>query len=442
MPPQQDKHTQTSGTFKQVIEQLAQARWFSGKSRSIRDARVVDRASWVGDTGLCLIEVNYADGPSEIYVVADRFEEPAVARALLSQFTGPAVPTEAGGTVVFRPTHVFASIPTEQTEPIAVLRGEQSNTSIRFGDALILKLFRRFQLGPNPDVEVGWFLTEHSHFRGTPALVGSVEYTSSDHQTASLALLQRFEPNRGDAWMTMLNRVHAVLDGGDDGESLAAITRLAETTADLHLALASGEGDFSAERIISADADIWERAIRDEVQIAAEGLARRGIQIDAAALLRRAVGIRGLIGATKARHHGDYHLGQVLEREDGSFAIIDFEGEPSKPLAQRREKRSPLRDVAGMLRSFDYARHAALRAAHTVDELRVGRAATWYERARTQFVGRYLSTVERANPHLLPSDIAAPLAALELEKAAYEVLYELNNRPDWLPIPLAALEAA
>ena len=127
----------------------------------------------------------------------------------------------------------------------------------------------------------------------------------------------------------------------------------------------------------------------------------------------------------------------MLEREDGSFVIIDFEGEPSKPLAQRREKRSPLRDVAGMLRSFDYARNAALRAGDAIDPARIRRAQAWYASVREAFLGTYLEAVRREAPTLLPADALAPLVALELEKAAYEVLYELNNRPDWLPIPLA-----
>jgi trehalose synthase-fused probable maltokinase len=181
---------------------------------------------------------------------------------------------------------------------------------------------------------------------------------------------------------------------------------------------------------------LWKRAIIDEVGQAIDALTRRQIDVEAAALLHRADGIAALQGGLKIRHHGDYHLGQVLEREDGSFAIIDFEGEPSKPLARRREKRSPLRDVAGMLRSLDYARHAALHASGGSEVLR---AHEWYVAARQAFLDTYLEAIRREHPGLLPTEVDPPLSALELEKAAYEVLYELNNRPDWLPIPLAAL---
>ena len=321
------------------------------------------------------------------------------------------------------------------------MRGEQSNTSIRFGDALILKIFRRFQFGPNPDVEVGWFLTEHSDFRGTPAVAGRLEYQRPDGQTADVALLQRFEPNRGDAWTTTLQRLRPILEGADMAESVAALARLGRTTADLHLALASGTGDFATEPISASDVEGWQRAIEDEVRLAAEALGHRGIAVDSTGLTRRATGIATLLGTLKTRHHGDYHLGQVLEREDGSFAIIDFEGEPAKPLAQRREKRSPLRDVAGMLRSLDYARNAALRAGDPADAGRVDRARAWYDAGRTAYLSAYEQTVRHDARALLPADMDAALAALEIEKAAYEVLYELNNRPDWLPIPLAALQA-
>ncbi|MDQ6669617.1 MAG: sugar phosphotransferase [Chloroflexota bacterium] len=424
-----------------LVEELQRARWFSGKSRAIREALVVDRAAWVTGAEVCLVEVRYEVGPPETYVLAEGLEHPAIARALLDGFRRPPVPSQAGGRVVFTPGRWFLDLARETTEPIALMRGEQSNTSIRFGDAVILKLFRRLQFGPNPDVEVGYFLTEHTRFRATPAVLGSIDYVSSEGVTASLALLQRFERNRGDAWTTTRHRLTAILDGGGDTEaSIEAMARLGRTTADLHVALANGSGDFAAEPIQDSDVAEWRQAILDEVYAAGGALTRRSIDLDTPSLVRRADGIAGLTGAYKTRHHGDYHLGQVLERDDGSFVIIDFEGEPSKPLAQRRERRSPLRDVAGMLRSLDYARNAALRAGDPADQQRIRRARVWHTRVREAFLGKYLEAVRREAPMLLPRDAQPALAALELEKAAYEVLYELNNRPDWLPIPLAALQ--
>ncbi|HEY1298649.1 MAG TPA: hypothetical protein VGJ60_36675 [Chloroflexota bacterium] len=422
-----------------TAEALRDARWFGGKNRPIVGTRIVDSACWAEGAAVSLVEVRYANGPSETYVVTDRFEEPPVGRALLRHFDGSTLPTERGGRLVFRPTHAFHSVPADRLEPVAPLRAEQSNTSLRFGDALVLKLFRRLQFGPNPDVEIGWFLTEHTSFEGTPSLAGSLTYVTSDGDEAALILLQRFEHNRGDAWTTMLARVRSVLDGTLDVlQTLPYVKRLGETTGELHVALASGFDDFAPEVISSADVDVWTASLDAEIQMVVDALTARDISMDSRLLRRRAAGLAGLEGSLKTRHHGDYHLGQVLERDDGSYAIIDFEGEPSRPMAQRREKRSPLRDVAGMLRSFDYARHAALLtfSDNPTDPQRLRAAQDWYHRARTVFLDAYLS-VARAHRGLVPGDIAGPLAALELEKAAYEVHYELNNRPAWLPIPLA-----
>jgi trehalose synthase-fused probable maltokinase len=424
-----------------TAETLREARWFGGKSRTIADTRVVDSASLAPGALLHLLEVRYTTGPPETYVLSDGLDQPAIARAVLELFRGTELRTERGGRLEFRPTHVLQGVAWNELEPVRLMKGEQSNTSIRFGDALILKLFRRLQFGPNPDVEIGWFLTEKTTFRGTPPLAGSLTYLTPDGCDAALALLQRFERNRGDAWTTTLGRLRPVLDGADATESLEAIRQLGTTTAELHVALAAGDdAGFAPEPISRQDVETWCVGVQAEVGVALEALAARGIEADSAALRERTAGIKALEGALKTRHHGDFHLGQVLERDDGSFAIIDFEGEPSRPLAQRREKRSPLRDVAGMLRSFDYARTAALRAGDVSNPQRIARAASWYSSARETFLSAYL-VVTRRRPKLLPANVYPPLEALELEKAAYEVLYELNNRPDWLPIPLAAFSA-
>ena len=416
-----------------TAETLREARWFGGKSRRIARTRTLDSAS-VFDTALSLVQVEYESGLPDTYVLMDHFDNPSTARGILYQFEGCTVSTERGGQLVFKPTHMFHTISAGETEPIKLLSGEQSNTSIRFGDALILKLFRRLQYGHNPDVEIGLFLTEHTAFRGTPPVAGSLTYTAQSGAQADVALLQQFEPNVGDAWTTTVRRVRSVLDGGDPRESIDAAQRLGATTAELHLALASGSGVFAPEPISDDDVTRWIVTMQEEVNTTIDALACKNVRVDVATLTKRIDGLRGLRGALKSRHHGDYHLGQVLERHDGTFAIIDFEGEPSRPLAQRREKRTPLRDVAGMLRSFDYARHTAVRSGGNRD-----RAAAWYTEAREAFLTAY-TAVAQASPRLLPRAIAPVLEALELEKAAYEVMYELNNRPDWLPIPLAAFQ--
>jgi trehalose synthase-fused probable maltokinase len=420
----------------ELLEQLRAARWFGGKSRGIRALQIADRVQWAADDELALVKVAYDVGAPETYVMANRFPDASVARALLQQFDGATLRTRHGGELRFCPTHVLRTIDARETEPVTTLRGEQSNTSVRFGTALILKLFRRLQFGPNPDVEISRYLTEHTTFRGTPAVVGSLEYANPEGETASLALLQRFEVNRGDGWTTTLRRLDDVLAGADRTESINSMRRLASTTAELHVALAHGAGDFSSEAIDDTDVRTWHAAVVDELRYAANALRHRSIQVDEARLRGRADGIATLRGSKKTRHHGDYHLGQVLERTDGEFVIIDFEGEPAKPLALRREKRSPLRDVAGMLRSFDYARNSALRSHVLADPTR---AAAWYIDVRRKFLDTYFEVMTRDAPDVLPPDPHPALAALELEKAAYEVLYELNNRPAWLPIPLAAL---
>jgi trehalose synthase-fused probable maltokinase len=435
------KSRATSAAGDQVADQLRAARWFGGKSRTIVETSVLDQGSWADGASLWLVEVSYESGPPDTYVLADRLDEPTIGAALLRQFSGAEVSTQAGGQLRFRPTRLFESYAARQTEPVTVLRGEQSNTSLRFGDSLILKLFRRLQYGPNPDVEVGWYLTEESEFHGTPGVAGSLEYIAPDGRAASLALLQAFEANRGDAWTTTLGRLRDVLAGGDPSASIDSLSRLGSTTAELHLALAAGSGDFAAQSITTHDLDDWRAAIRGEVDAAARALERHGVAVDTERLYERAEGIDALLGAEKIRHHGDYHLGQILERPDGSFVIIDFEGEPAKPLALRREKRSPLRDVAGLLRSLDYACHTALRSIDGAGAEQTQRAAAWLSSTRQAFLTTYLATMGRGRPGCLPLDVESPLAALELEKAAYEVLYELNNRPDWLPIPLAALQA-
>jgi trehalose synthase-fused probable maltokinase len=453
---------------RELLVALPRQRWFAGKSRHIADVRVLDWAPWVFDSGFWLVEVVYKDqGPSDRYVLVETFAGPEnldqadVADALLQHFRqGTTLQTPNGGQVVFCPTARLDSVPEERTRPAELLRGEQSNSSIRFGDALIFKLFRRIQIGgESPEVEIGRFLTERTSFTGTPAVAGSLEYRSPVGESASLGLLQAYVPNHGDAWRNTLDRLNDALSGSQSQEAqeaqesqesqesqetaLAPVRRLGRVTAELHLALASdpSEPAFAPELIDEHDVHAWGRDLLDEIERTAAELARSKVHVDVDALRARAAGLDALVGSRKARHHGDYHLGQVLERNDGDFAIIDFEGEPSRALAARREKRSPLRDVAGMLRSLDYARHAALRAGDAEDPARRQRADGWHAQARDGFLSTYLGTVNAASPGLLPARdrIGQALSALELEKAAYEVRYELSHRPDWLPIPLAAV---
>jgi predicted trehalose synthase len=432
-----------------LLEVLPSQRWFAGKARRIAAIEARDVVPWaLAEARFWLAEVRYADtGPTDTYLLVETsagpesLGQPEVAEALLEHFRQrTTMPTARGGRLAFVPTSVLNGVDPARTRPAALVGAEQSNTSLRYGEALIFKLFRRLQLGgENPEVEIGRFLTERTGFRDSPAVVGSITYTGPDGGVASFGLLQEFVPNQGDAWRGTLRRLEPALAGQAVEAAVEPIRRLGQVTADLHLALASDASlpRFAPEPIHTHDVATWRTTLETEVR-----QALRQMRLDAQPLLARAAGMDGLIGSRKTRHHGDYHLGQVLERPDGGFTIIDFEGEPSRSLAARTEKRSPLRDVAGMLRSLDYARHAALRAAgQPIEPDRQRRADAWHLRARDAFLDGYLERLRPAAPDLVPSEathFAAALSALELEKAAYEVVYELSHRPDWLPIPLAA----
>jgi predicted trehalose synthase len=232
-----------------------------------------------------------------------------------------------------------------------------------------------------------------------------------------------------DGWQWLLARLAA-----GDG-ALDALRRLGRRTGELHLALASptSEPAFGSEPIDGDDIATWTAAVGRQVAAARAAAPGRGLpDVPPAA----AAALGGLRGAAKIRHHGDFHLGQTLCVRDGEdFMLIDFEGEPLRPLAERRRKHTPLRDVAGMLRSFAYAAATTARAGRTVGD--------WESSARAAFVDGYRAAVGGAP--FIPASASAfeqAVAALELEKAAYEIVYEANNRPDWLDIPLRGFVSA
>ena len=430
------------------VEALVLQRWFGAKDRTVRAHHVVDHTRADSPVAIELVELDYESGPPETYLVLpdgiswDAFGQPAQALELLRLVRSNAeLNTERGGRVRLRRAAALddRSFAPEAVRPLGV---EQSNSSIRYGHDLILKLFRRQEPGVQPELEIGRFLAERTSFRQAPPLAGSIDYLAPDGSVSSLAVLQRFVPNRGDAWRTTLDRLAGVLEGEPLEPAIAPLVRLSEVTAELHAALASQTDDpaFAPEAIDAGDIAGWQRGVAEEV---ARARAALGDAAPASAAEPAAAGVERLLGSAKTRVHGDYHLGQVLETEDGDFIVIDFEGEPARPLAARRARQSPLRDLAGLLRSLDYARHAALRTRPVGGAQPARRAADWHDQVRARTIERYLATLRRDAPReLLPANDADALAALEAferEKAAYEVLYELNHRPDWLPIPLAAL---
>ena len=376
--------------------------------------------------------------------------------------------------------------------PGTPLRGEQTNTSLFFGRRAVLKLFRRLDEGTNPDLELGRFLTERTSFASLPPVIGAIEYRRSrKEEPVTLAVLKGYAPAQGDAWTYALDELgrfyHRVLARGSQvapgvprggllslagaapplelqgliGDYLTAAQVLGERTAEMHLALASQPADpvfapepfgpnyqralFQALRgnCLQAMARLREQAgsLDTETRVIAERVLGRE-----SAVVKTFEAVIGLQhGGMRIRVHGDYHLGQVLRAKD-DFIIIDFEGEPARSIGWRRLKRSPLRDVAGMLRSFDYAASYSLRnqsppPVRTQDTARLlPWAKLWTAWVSAAFLRSYLDAIKHSG--LLPQsdrEIAILLDALLLEKALYEVTYELNNRPDWVAVPLTGI---
>ena len=356
--------------------------------------------------------------------------------------------------------------------PSRALRAEQSNSAIIYDERFFLKLYRKPALGENPDAELLRFLSERQKFKHVPAFCGAIEFREAESESRVLAVLVENVANEGDAWKSTLEVLReffarvptlqtdpARIDELIGSEFSERARRLGLRTAQMHLALAADPNDpnFAPEPFTES----YQRSLHDAMR----GGVRRMKQLleqklenlpekyraAAAALLQRdeeiaqrqAALLERKVMATRTRHHGDYHLGQVLNTGD-DFIIIDFEGEPARSLDERRAKASPLRDVAGMLRSFHYAAHMAV--AH---ETSVGRedrgdleswAELWSQRIAQIFLDAYLETARGAS--FIPEDSAMLGVLLDLyliEKAAYEICYELNNRPDWLFIPLRGI---
>ena len=393
-----------------------------------------------------MLRVTLDDGTIQRYAVplspgaapVDALTDEQFVRCLLELVRNDARVAGRAGVVTGHRTRAFpAALPNDA--PARALRGEQSNTSVVIGDALILKHFRRLEDGVSPDLEITRFLTETADFPHTPALAGWLAYgTDGEGETpATLAVLQALVREARDGWEWMLA---AVRDEGRRPTTLSALRRLGAITAELHLALArapAGAPLLAAEPIADADITRWAAGAAAQL-MAARAAAPPGTSVPVvpAAELRDA--LAALRGRVKCRHHGDFHLGQTLYRSStNAWTIIDFEGEPLRPLAERRQKHSPLRDIAGMLRSIAYA----------AETTRAGAPGTWIDRwetgARAAFLSGYLTAA--AGAAFLPdsdANVRRVVAAFEVEKAAYEIVYEANNRPAWITIPARGLVRA
>jgi trehalose synthase-fused probable maltokinase len=425
-----------------VIEYVTQQRWYGAKSRAVAHSEVLDSVelrSTEPRFTLELVELRYETGAHDIYQLLhgedeiDGLHDPAAARELVHAMRAGLTLQGREGTVEFRPIEGFAGLGRELSEarPIGA---EQSNTSLVFDDELILKVFRRLEAGINPELEILRFLTEHG-FANIAALGGWYGYSGGPMQ-ATLGILQQYVAEGEDGWALALREIAA-----EPERLLPRLQRLGEVTGEMHTVLASDTGDpaFCPETPSVESLGLLTATVDEEIEAVFLSLpddderlapiAGRGEEVrEQLRMLTHA----GAIGKV-IRTHGDYHLGQTLWSND-DWVILDFEGEPARSLAQRRRKRSPLRDVAGMLRSFAYA--------SIVAELERGTPAPegWETQAREHFLEGYLDTID---PALLPNGAIAIdrlLAVFELEKAVYELRYELDNRPDWVRIPVAGIQ--
>ena len=438
-----------------LIEYVLEQRWYGAKSRSVAHAQVLESVvlrTAEPQFALALVEMRYDTGAHDIYQLLyslrdgelqiDGLDDPQLARELVSAMRSGLTLQGAEGVVEFAPIEGFAGLGRELLE-VRPVGAEQSNSSVVFDEELILKVFRRLEPGINPELETLRFLTEHG-FANIAPLGGWYAY-SGGPLGATLGILQEYVRGGIDGWELALDEITERPEG-----FLERLRRLGEVTGEMHTALASDANDpaFCAETPSVESLGLLTATVDEEIEqvflTLPEGDERVEAIVGRGEEVREQLRMLTHAGATgKAiRTHGDYHLGQTLwaprdaegASSPGDWVVLDFEGEPARSLTERRRKRSPLRDVAGMLRSFAYAATAA--------ELLRGSPAPegWEGQAREQFLEGYLDTVD---PGLLPSGqiaIDRLLAVFELEKAVYELRYELDNRPAWVGIPVAGIQ--
>jgi maltose alpha-D-glucosyltransferase / alpha-amylase len=506
---------------------LPKQRWFGGKTRQIVSTRITDWVPFSASAGaLVFVEVHFESGEPDVYVLPlalifgeageelqrtapnsiiapvlsaresgilhDGVFDDKVCLELLSIVGNRVVLNTRAGRIHGLPSAGFAEVAGPDGAGLAVRRGsaEQSNTSILFGDRLILKLFRRQQAGMNPDAEIGKFLTERTNFDHIPPFAGSIQHEPAvNGEPATLAMLQGLVANEGDGWKWTTEELdryfeatahlplpenlgarlvdplelseHPPSDLARDhlGIYLDSAATLGRRTAEMHLALASAANDpaFAPEPLTPKDLEHMTGELRRQASHVFDVLKDRVsllpddiVEIAAAVLSRRRRVLEHFrtlqsegLDAQRIRIHGDYHLGQVLKVKT-DFIILDFEGEPTRSLADRRSKQSPLKDVAGMLRSFSYAAYASLigyTTRHPEDIARLEPWAQLWERAASaEFLRAYRETAHGAE--FLPADRSDFRGLLDLflaDKALYELLYELNARPAWVRIPLMGI---
>ncbi len=487
---------------------VARQRWFAAKSDVVLRAELAD-STLIEDAGrqwlLALVDVHGSTASSRYFmplviafedgeedrtralapvavakvrqqasmgVLADAMGDEAFCRTLVAAIGADRELKTDGGTLRFSRAAAYDEVVgTSLNGDTPLHRLTNSSNSISLlGEDLFLKAYRRLQPGLNAELEMGRFLTAQQ-FEHCIAVAGSLEFHADDGVVWSLALLQQQVHNQGDAWQFTVDQLVRWLEspgeaGAELPEAVAAMAApmrvLARRVAELHVTLARRTGDaaFDPEPVTAADLGAWAAAVRDDATRSLELLwqRREGWPEAVAALAARVAAAAPALAShaerieqlapsgVKTRLHGDLHLGQVLRVRD-DFVLIDFEGEPQRSLAERRAKHSALRDVAGMLRSFDYARHTALHqsgsSAADVERL-APRARQWQQHTREAFVQSYADTAVAGGLYIDGAAFEAvrPLLDLfELEKALYELRYEMDNRPEQVVVPLAGIAA-
>ncbi len=477
-------------------------RWFGSKTRQLKSYRPLDFCLVSGEPvlmALVIIQLDYAAGEPEVYhlplalgsaddLPAQLRDQPHAVAVTLETPEGQLVLYDAFAREDFcqwlyqnmsdhrqlpsrHGNYRFESLPDRlNNQDLASIRWittTQSNTSVVYNHRLIMKAFRKLTAGKNPDFEVPFFLTDQTDFKFVPRMAGYIEYNTAGGELFSIAAMQDFVPNDGDGYTYSLEHLkdyyqQAATTGQVDTRAYQKLARrLGVITGELHNALASNadQPDFAPELITVEDVKGWQTSIVELINRVCDSIRnqldrhspqqRQGLQtildhqqhyvklVDGLAVLAEAK-------TYKTRYHGDYHLGQVLKTGD-DFVILDFEGEPARSLAERRARHSPLKDEAGMIRSFNYAAYAGLFAAQDA----TGRtdlepwATKWESTMVEAFEDGYQeATATNQGAEFLPASAEVKAKVLEvllLEKAFYELNYEFNNRPDWVPIPLKGL---
>jgi trehalose synthase-fused probable maltokinase len=443
---------------------LKQQRWYGAKSKKLTAHEIVDFISLESETfplAIVLIEILFDDGSQETYqlvlemgageggAIQDALNDPRACQALYETIRDHDGFAGQAGSIRIKRGRSFPKdhFPVDSIQPLSL---EQSNSSVVFGDALFLKLFRSVVFGLNPDFEINLFLMKHPDFDYSPKIFAALEYERPD-SSATLAFVQEYIRGTGSALEFATEAINQYLDD----PSIETIDAFAPTAkqlgailGELHLALASDDADpaFAREPVIENDMVEWWASINQRLE-QLEPCFESGEPVLLQLWQEVEAAFRSLEPVTdpgmKIRNHGDYHLDQVLRTGKGWF-ILDFEGEPNRSLEERRRKNSPLRDIAIMMRSFGYVAHTVAseraRPGTEIRDTQLRYADQWESAMRAAFLQGYYSHMN--DSPLLPAkeaDRQRLLNVFELDRAITELSYDINNRPDWTHIGLHSI---